>query len=34
MALWDIGRAGFRPPLWRVLGGTDPRVKVYAGGIA
>src|SRR5690606_5877975 len=32
-ALWDLKarRAGL--PLWRFLGGGDPRVKTYAGGI-
>ncbi len=33
MALWDLKarRAGL--PLWRLLGGNDPRVPCYAGGI-
>src|SRR4051794_7918105 len=33
MALWDLKakRAGL--PLWRLLGGHDPRVPCYAGGI-
>lgn len=33
IALWDLKarRAGL--PLWRLLGGFDPRVPVYAGGI-
>ena len=33
MALWDLKarRAGL--PLWRLLGGHDPRVPAYAGGI-
>lgn len=33
MALWDLkaNRAGL--PLWRLLGGFDPRVPCYAGGI-
>ncbi|HTO10391.1 MAG TPA: mandelate racemase/muconate lactonizing enzyme family protein [Candidatus Binatia bacterium] len=33
IALWDL-RARRQPaPLWRVLGGFDPRVPCYAGGI-
>ena len=33
MALWDLKsrRAGL--PLWNYLGGADPKVRVYAGGI-
>ena len=33
MALWDLKarRAGL--PLWNMLGGHDPRVPCYAGGI-
>ena len=33
IALWDLNakRAGL--PLWRLLGGNDPRVPCYAGGI-
>lgn len=33
MALWDLRARRAGQPLWRVLGGHDPRVKVYAGGI-
>src|SRR5260221_7860615 len=33
MALWDLRARRIKQPLWRVLGGHDPRVKVYAGGI-
>ena len=33
IALWDLKakRAGL--PLWKLLGGYDPRVPCYAGGI-
>jgi L-alanine-DL-glutamate epimerase-like enolase superfamily enzyme len=33
MALWDLRARRIGQPLWRVLGGHDPRVRVYAGGI-
>jgi L-alanine-DL-glutamate epimerase-like enolase superfamily enzyme len=33
MALWDLRARRLGQPLWRALGGHDPRVRVYAGGI-
>ena len=33
IALWDLKARRFETPLWRLLGGHDPRVPVYAGGI-
>ncbi|PYM18352.1 MAG: uroporphyrinogen decarboxylase [Candidatus Rokuibacteriota bacterium] len=33
IALWDLRSRRQRVPLWRVLGGFDPRVPCYAGGI-
>lgn len=33
MALWDLKARRARLPLWRLLGGCDPRVPCYAGGI-
>jgi L-alanine-DL-glutamate epimerase-like enolase superfamily enzyme len=33
IALWDLRARRHRAPLWRVLGGFDPRVPCYAGGI-
>jgi L-alanine-DL-glutamate epimerase-like enolase superfamily enzyme len=33
IALWDLRGRRQRAPLWRVLGGFDPRVPCYAGGI-
>ncbi len=33
MALWDLLARRAGKPLWRLLGGHDPRVKGYAGGI-
>jgi L-alanine-DL-glutamate epimerase-like enolase superfamily enzyme len=33
IALWDLKAKLAGEPLWRLLGGHDPRVKVYAGGI-
>jgi L-alanine-DL-glutamate epimerase-like enolase superfamily enzyme len=33
IALWDLRARKQRVPLWRLLGGFDPRVPCYAGGI-
>lgn len=33
IALWDLRARRARLPLWRLLGGFDPQVPVYAGGI-
>ncbi|WP_228386377.1 mandelate racemase/muconate lactonizing enzyme family protein [Ornithinicoccus halotolerans] len=33
IALWDLKARRLDAPLWRVLGGYDPRVPVYAGGV-
>jgi L-alanine-DL-glutamate epimerase-like enolase superfamily enzyme len=33
VALWDLRARRQGAPLWRVLGGFDPRVPCYAGGI-
>ena len=33
IALWDLKARRAQLPLWRLLGGHHPRVKVYAGGI-
>ena len=33
IALWDGNAARQGEPLWRVLGGHNPRVRAYAGGI-
>ena len=33
MALWDLKAKKLRQPLWRLLGGYDPEVPCYAGGI-
>jgi len=32
-ALWDLKARWFGIPLWRLLGGHDPRLPAYAGGI-
>lgn len=32
-ALWDLKSKGYSEPLWRVLGGSSPKVRAYAGGI-
>ena len=33
IALWDLKAKRLREPLWRLLGGFDPSVPCYAGGI-
>lgn len=33
IALWDLKAKGAGTPLWRLLGGFDPLVPAYAGGI-
>jgi L-alanine-DL-glutamate epimerase-like enolase superfamily enzyme len=33
MALWDLKARRLEQPLWTLLGGYDPRVPCYAGGI-
>src|SRR5215218_9535730 len=33
MALWDLKARRLGEPLWKLLGGFDPRVPAYAGGI-
>lgn len=33
IALWDLKARRLNEPLWKLLGGFDPRVPVYAGGI-
>ena len=33
IALWDLAAKRAGQPLWRMLGGFDPRVPCYAGGI-
>ncbi len=33
IALWDLKARRFATPLWRLLGGHDPHVPAYAGGI-
>ena len=33
IALWDMKARGLHEPLWRLLGGNDPSVRAYAGGI-
>jgi L-alanine-DL-glutamate epimerase-like enolase superfamily enzyme len=33
MALWDLKANRLAQPLWKLLGGHDPRVRCYAGGI-
>jgi L-alanine-DL-glutamate epimerase-like enolase superfamily enzyme len=33
LALWDLWARRAQQPLWRLLGGTTPRVRVYASGL-
>ena len=33
IALWDLHARRLKQPLWKLLGGTSPRVKVYASGL-
>jgi L-alanine-DL-glutamate epimerase-like enolase superfamily enzyme len=33
IALWDLFAKRAKAPLWRILGGTAPRMRVYASGI-
>lgn len=33
IALWDLAARRAGQPLWRLLGGTDPRIRVYASGV-
>jgi D-galactarolactone cycloisomerase len=33
MALWDLVARRANVPLWRMLGGTDPEITVYASGL-
>lgn len=33
IALWDLKAKGLQEPMWRLLGGSDPTVRAYAGGI-
>ena len=33
VALWDLHARRLQQPLWRLLGGSSPRVRVYASGI-
>jgi L-alanine-DL-glutamate epimerase-like enolase superfamily enzyme len=33
IALWDLRARRLSTPLWRLLGGHNPRVRAYAGGI-
>ena len=33
IALWDVKGRVAEEPLWRLLGGNNPRVKAYAGGV-
>jgi L-alanine-DL-glutamate epimerase-like enolase superfamily enzyme len=33
IALWDLAARRANQPLWRLLGGSDPTIKVYASGL-
>jgi len=33
IALWDLQARRAQQPLWRLFGGTSPRIKVYASGL-
>ena len=33
IALWDLQARRMKQPLWKLLGGASPRVKVYASGL-
>ncbi|MTI15973.1 mandelate racemase/muconate lactonizing enzyme family protein [Rhodobacteraceae bacterium RKSG542] len=33
VALWDLKARKVKSPLWKLMGGNNPRVKAYAGGI-
>ena len=33
IALWDLAARRAGEPLWRMLGGTSPRIRVYASGL-
>ena len=33
IALWDLAARRAGQPLWKLLGGSDPRVRVYASGL-
>lgn len=33
LAIWDLHARRLKQPLWKLLGGTSPRVKVYASGL-
>jgi D-galactarolactone cycloisomerase len=33
IALWDLFARRDKTPLWRILGGTSPRMRVYASGL-
>jgi L-alanine-DL-glutamate epimerase-like enolase superfamily enzyme len=33
IALWDLKARRLKTPLWRLLGGNDPRVPIYVGAI-
>lgn len=33
IALWDLHARRSRQPLWRLLGGADPKIRLYASGL-